>query len=74
MDYQCDVLKSIENKGILFIGGVSNDIKIYRNDNFNCVLNLQCAHNAYINGFNILNDGSILSYSFDKTIKIWKLQ
>ena len=59
---------------IFLICGYSRDIKIYRNDNFNCVSNLQCAHNAYINGFNILNDGSILSYSFDKTIKIWKLQ
>jgi WD40 repeat protein len=73
-NFQCYGICVLRNKGFFLICGYSRDIKIYRNDNFNCVLNLQCAHNAYINGFNILNDGSILSHSFDKTIKIWKLQ
>ena len=48
LDYQCDVLKSIENKGILFIGGVSNDIQIYRSDNYECIQTIKDAHESKI--------------------------
>ena len=73
LDYQCDVLKSIENKGILFIGGVSNDIKIYRNDNYECIQTIENAHGDEINCITELNDGSIATCANENIIKIWSL-
>ena len=34
----------IENKGVNIIGGASNDIKVYRNDNFECIQSIENAH------------------------------
>jgi len=31
------LIKLIENKGIIFVGGWNKDIKIYRKDNFECI-------------------------------------
>ena len=60
----------IEDKGIFLVGGESNDIRIYRNDNYKCIQEIKDAHNDSILGFIELKDGSIASFSFDKTIKI----
>ena len=59
----------IEDKGIFIVGGVSKDIRIYRNDNYECIQTIQNADE--ISGFIELKDSSIASYSCDKTIKIW---
>ena len=72
-DYRCDVLKSIENKGILFIGGVSNDIKIYRNDNYECIQTIENAHEDEINCITELKDGSIATCANENIINIWSL-
>ncbi len=61
----------IENKGIFLVGGESGDIRIYRNDNYECIQEIEEAHNDDINGFIELQDGSIASFSWDETIKIW---
>ena len=53
------------------VGGVSKDIIIYRNDNYESIQTIQNAHDHYIRGFIELKDGSIASYSDDKKIKIW---
>ncbi len=73
LNFQCDVLKSIENKGILFIGGVSNDIQIYRSDNYECIQTIKNAHQNEINGITELKDGSIATYANEKIINIWSL-
>ena len=44
---------------------------MYRNDNYECIRVIQNAHDGDISGFVELKDGSILSYSDDKRIKIW---
>ena len=67
----CLGIRLIENKGIFLIGGKSKDIRIYRNDNYECIQIIQNAHDDDINGFDELKDGSIVSYSDDKKIKIW---
>ncbi len=64
-------LKVIEEKRIIFIGGINNDIMIYNSDNYECIQIIKHAHNDYIYGFLKLNDGSIASFSFDGIIKIW---
>ena len=44
---------------------------MYRNDNYECIQEIKDAHKKDINGFIELKDGSIASFSFDQTIKIW---
>ena len=56
----------IEDKGIFLVGGVSNDIRIYRNDNYESIQEIKDAHNQSIRGFMELKDGSIASFSNDE--------
>ena len=58
-------------KEFFLVGGKSKKIRIYRNDNYECIQEIKDAHNDYINGFIELKDGSIASFSADKIIKIW---
>ena len=67
----CWGIRLIEDIGIFLIGGESKDIRIYRNDNYECIQIIQNAHDNYISGFVELKDGSIVSYSNDNKIKIW---
>ncbi len=69
--FQCFGICLIEDKGIFIVGGYSKDIRIYRNDNYECIQEIKEAHNHYIYGFIELKDGSIASFSNDETIKIW---
>ena len=69
--FQCWGISLIEDKGIFLVGGESNDIRIYRNDNYECIQEIKDAHNKNILGFIELKDGSIASFSEDETIKIW---
>ena len=39
-NFECYGICVLRNKGFFLICSYSRDIKIYRNDNFNCVLNL----------------------------------
>jgi WD40 repeat protein len=70
--FKCFGIRLIEDKGIFLIGGKSKDIRIYRSDNYECIQIIQNAHYDDILGFVGLKDGSILSYSVDKKIKIWE--
>ena len=69
--FQCWGITLIENKGIFLVGGFSKDIRIYSNDNYECIQEIKDAHNDDIKGFIELKDGSIASFSYDQTIKIW---
>ena len=60
----------IEDKGIFLVGGVSNDIRIYRNDNYECIQEIKDAHNDNITLFIELKNGSIASFSYDQKIKV----
>ena len=72
--FKCWGICLIENKGIFLVGGKSNDIRIYRNDNYECIQTIKDAHNNEIDGFIELNDHSIASFSKDKTMKIWNIE
>jgi WD40 repeat protein len=67
---QCYGVYLVNDKGIFLIGATSN-IRIYRKDNFECIQIIKNSHNDDIVGFNELKDGNIISYSADKTIKVW---
>ena len=69
--FYCWGIRLIENKGIFLIGGKSNNINIYRNDNYKCIQIIQNAHEKDINGFVELKNGLIVSYSYDNKIKMW---
>ena len=72
--FKCWGICLIEDKGIFLVGGKSNDIRIYRNDNYECIQTIKDAHNNEIIGFIELKDGTIASYSDDKRIKIWNIE
>ena len=71
--FRCNGIITIEEKGIFLMGGWSNDILIYRNDNYECLSRISNAHNNYIVGLCELKNGLLLSFSGDKTMKIWSL-
>ena len=64
--FQCWGIYLIEDKGIFLIGGRSKDIRIYRNDNYECIQTIKDAHNENIKGFIELKDVTIASFSNDK--------
>ena len=72
VNFQCFGIDLIEDKGVFLVGGMSNNIRVYRKDNFECIQIIKNAHNDKIIGFVELINGDIASYSADKTIKIWK--
>ena len=72
--FQCWGIYLIEDKGIFLSGGRSGDIRIYRNDNYECIQIIKDAHNNDIRGFRELKDYFIVSYSYDKSIKIWNIE
>ena len=71
LSFRCYGILLIEDKEIFLVGGSSNDIKIYRNDNYECIQTIRNAHSDYINGFILLNNGTIASFGKDSFIKIW---
>ena len=72
----------IKNKNLFLTGGFSSDIRIYRCDNYFCVriiqTNIEFINEGWLgpifHGFDELKNGEIISYSNDKTIKVWVLQ
>ena len=69
--FTCWVIILLEDKGIFLVGGESKNIKIFRRDNYDCIQTINNAHNNYISCFLQLKNDSIVSYSYDNTIKIW---
>jgi WD40 repeat protein len=61
----------INNLHLFLLGGNSKNIKIYSNENYECIQTIEDAHNDDIMGFNQLNNNFIISYSKDSTIKLW---
>ena len=70
-NFICWTICVVVEKEVFLTGGKSNNIKIYRSDNYLCIQNIKNAHGGFINGILELNNGLILSYSDDKNICIW---
>ena len=68
--FECKAIYLIEDKGIFLVGGVSKDIMIYRNDNYECIQTIKDAHDNNIYDFIELKHGSIISCSY-KIMEIW---
>ena len=69
----CYCILNIEKKGIFLTGGNSKMIRIYRNDNYECIYFLDKCHEGIIYGLIEYNDNKIMSFSQNGTIKIWNL-
>jgi T-complex protein 1 subunit beta len=85
LSYGCDIFINrqliydypeslMAEKGIMVIGGRSEEIKIYKTDTYECIKVIEDAHYDIILGINKLNDLLIASYGEDNTIIIWKIQ
>ena len=70
-EFLCFGICTIEEKGIFLTGGKSQEIRIYRTDNYECIKIIKDAHNDEIYGIIELNNGTIASYGYEETIKIW---
>ena len=62
----------IEEKGILVIIGDDEFIRVFRNDNFNCIEKRNGSEFGNMYGLIQLKNGFIISFSEDDLIKIWK--
>ena len=67
----CYCIITLEKKGIFLTGGKSENIRIYRIDNYECINNLNNVHNGCIYGICKYFDNMVISFSQDKKIKIW---
>ena len=72
--FKCFGICIFQEKGIFLIGGRSEEIKIYKIDNYECIKIIENAHNDIILGINKLKNHLIASYGEDRTIKIWSIQ
>ena len=72
-EFNCWGIYSLNNRGIFFTCGESKNIKIYRNSNYEFIKNINDVHLDDIEGIIQLNNNMILTYSWDKTIKIWEI-
>ena len=64
----------INDKGIFLVRGRSKNIKVYQNDDYECIQTIIDAHNDEIKDFIELKDGLIASFSKDEIIKIWNIE
>ena len=71
LSFSCYGIKTIKNKGLFLVGGTSNNILIFNNDNFECIHVIQDAHFKNIFGFIELKNGLIASFAYDSIINIW---
>ena len=73
ISFNCIGITIIKEKRIFLVGGSNEDIKIYNNNNYQCIQTIKNAHKDYINGFIELKNGLIASFSDDGLINIWSL-
>ena len=72
INFSCFSLVVIEEKGISFIIGDDEFIRVFRNDNFEFICKIKGTEFGNMYGIVKLKNGSIASFSEDDKIKIWK--
>ena len=70
-EFTCYGILVMEKIGVFLTGGKCKDIKVFSCSDLKCIQNIIGAHNNSIIGFTQLNDESVISFSWDNTIKIW---
>ena len=69
----CWTICIIKDKNVFLTGGKSQNINIFKYNNYELVQIIKYCHDDNINGIIELKDKSIISYSIDKKINIWLL-
>ena len=71
--FNCYGIGYLEKEKLFLIGGISQDIMLFKSDNLEYIQTFQNKHEKEINGFMTLKNGLIISYSYDETFKVWSL-
>ena len=71
--FQCFCICVTSDKKNFLIGGQDTIINVYSCSDYKLQYSVKDVHHNYVRGIINLNDGSIASYSDDKTIQIYKL-
>ncbi len=70
--FWCNRICHIKEKSIIIIAG-SNYIKIYDCQNLEEMENFNNVHEDNINGIKLLKNNQVITYSYDKNIKLWSI-
>ena len=71
-DKEITCLFTLKKEELFFTAG-GKDIKVYKNNNYECILKIYDAHCDDILGFTLLKKNIIASYSKSGGINIWKI-
>ena len=71
-NFRCLSICVLNNKNVFLTGGISQNIKIYRCNDYECIQTLKYIHNHSIYGIEEIDDKSIVTYSHDGVVKFWK--
>ena len=69
-EFFCLGIIVLNNLGIILIGGIKNEIKIYRTDNYECIYFIHDNHDKAIIGFCQLNNNSVITYGKDNKVSL----
>ena len=72
-EFNCWGITIINSRGIFLTCGENKNIKVYKNNNYQYIKDINNVHEDDIEGIIQLNNNLILTYSWDKTIKIWEI-
>ena len=71
-EFNCWGITIINSRGIFLTCGENKNIKVYKTNNYQYIKDINNVHEDDIEGIIQLNNNLILTYSWDKTIKIWE--
>ena len=71
-EFNCWGITIINSRGIFLTCGENKNIKVYKINNYQYIKDINNVHEDDIEGIIQLNNNLILTYSWDKTIKIWE--
>ncbi len=69
--FKCNGICVLQNRNLFIIGGISNKIKLYNSENYECIGNFKSPNNEDILGLTLLNKNLVLSYS--NIIVLWTI-
>ena len=72
--FNCWGISIIDYLGIFVVVGEGKNVKIYKKNDYEFIKEINDIHSDDIEGILQMNEKLVLTYSWDKTINIWKLE
>ena len=72
--FNCWGIGIIDHIGAFITVGEGKNVKLHKKRNYEFIKEINDIHSDDIEGINVLNNNNILTYSWDKKIKIWKFE